>query len=422
MLVVLGLVDPAYGAVPVRLPAGERAEAWVDALALADLALGAPGAGPWVDFVAAPDHWVLRVADATGRRREVQVPPPRTPADREDLAWLAASLSAPVRVHEAGRAAPSVPVAPEARPTPPRPAQRVSTPRPAPPPVAAALPPAGSPPLVAPPSTPTREGASAAADVSEPSPLDASGGGSPLVAGGSTPVAAASAAPDPVAAAPAEPAPVAAAPAEPVPLAEAAPNVVVEPTTPAEPATEDLVATLAEAWSGDPIYGWGTLPDHLGDLHLSPNVVVAPIEPEARDRDLRVWGAAGTGVDWRPGGLPLGVAWFGGGVGVGPGARLGVRVAGAGAGGAEGGSLAEVSANAGWRPRQGRFEVGGGGGVAWRGPDPLPMGVLTVGVTLEVSPDLLVEPELSARIEGTAPALRGGLTVRPTWRISRSAK
>src|SRR4051794_23467741 len=90
------VVARAQCAVPVQLPAQEKPADWQQALSLAGLAPGAPGDGAWVEVVAGPTQWTVRVRDTRGVVHEAPIPPPVSEQDREDLAWLAASLVLPM--------------------------------------------------------------------------------------------------------------------------------------------------------------------------------------------------------------------------------------------------------------------------------------------------------------------------------------
>jgi len=148
LLLALTLGRAAAG-VPVRLPATERAVEWAEPLALAGLGLGAPGEGPWVELVAGGAQWTLRVRDRAGTLHEAVVPAPRTPQQREDLAFLAASLLEPMAARPAPKPPPPVEkprpkvvvepppppvVVPVVEPPPPAPVVVAAPPPPPPPP------------------------------------------------------------------------------------------------------------------------------------------------------------------------------------------------------------------------------------------------------------------------------------------------
>ena len=105
----------------VVLPNHEDPDAWIVPLQLAELEVadGHSLDGPHLIFEASGVRWTVRAEDGRGQERSVQVGAPRTPQDREDLAFLARGL-----LRELQRQG-----APDTRPTPGMP--------PPPPPVAA---------------------------------------------------------------------------------------------------------------------------------------------------------------------------------------------------------------------------------------------------------------------------------------------
>ena len=141
------LMAVAFAAVPVTLPRGQNPSDWREPLMLAELELGEPGEGPWVMLASAESGpWWLVVRRADGSVERVSVQEPRTATDREDLAFLAASLLQPVApVRVAPPPAPEVVVSPPVSPPPRRPA--APPPPPPPPPVSEPAPaPAPAPP------------------------------------------------------------------------------------------------------------------------------------------------------------------------------------------------------------------------------------------------------------------------------------
>ncbi len=138
MSVVAGVVSAAT---PVLLPTDEAAETWVNALTMAGLRIGPPGDGPWVIIANTPATWVLVVRGRDGTVRRSELAPPTTPQQREELAFVAASLV---------RAATPVVVQPAAPvdPTPPKPKPK---PKPDPAPVAPEVTPDPEPVVVLPP-------------------------------------------------------------------------------------------------------------------------------------------------------------------------------------------------------------------------------------------------------------------------------
>jgi hypothetical protein len=98
----------AAWALPVSLPPESVSEDWEEALRVAGLDTRQGGA---VALASGPEMWTLTVTDATGDVHRVQVPAPANHADREEIAWLAASL---LEVEPApSLPAPSLPPPPE---------------------------------------------------------------------------------------------------------------------------------------------------------------------------------------------------------------------------------------------------------------------------------------------------------------------
>jgi len=83
---------PASAAVPVVLPRGERADDWLEPLAMAGLEPGPPGDGQWIIVAETEGHWWLVVSTKEGAVVRTEVTPPASTAAREELAFLAASL------------------------------------------------------------------------------------------------------------------------------------------------------------------------------------------------------------------------------------------------------------------------------------------------------------------------------------------
>jgi len=129
-------VSAAAAGVPVVLPRGELEEDWVEPLALAGLEPGPPRDGPWIIVAETDGRWWMVVRSAQGAVVRTEVDPPTSPAAREELAFLAASLLRTV----APAVAASVPeedvgeviVAPPVRMDPPPPQPVVPEPAPAP--------------------------------------------------------------------------------------------------------------------------------------------------------------------------------------------------------------------------------------------------------------------------------------------------
>lgn len=153
------LLALAHAATPVRLPAGERPEAWAQAFAVAGLTPGVPGAGPWVDIVVGPNGWIVRVRDRVGEERQAAVPAPTDAQDREDIALLIVSLLQPMSFTVPKPVEPPPPTPrprpvrtpePVPEPAPPEPAPEPPPPEPVPEPVVVAPPVAPPPPPPAP--------------------------------------------------------------------------------------------------------------------------------------------------------------------------------------------------------------------------------------------------------------------------------
>lgn len=151
------LLAVAAHAAPLVLPAEAPAGEWAHALALAGLEPATTVTETCASILVSDGVWRLEVRHG-GATRSVPIDPPRTEAERERVAVLAASLLRSI----SGAGLPSLPSLPP--PPPPRPAQR---PRPAPAPsaVAAAPPPA-------PPAEPTPAPAPAPVAVTPAEPLD----------------------------------------------------------------------------------------------------------------------------------------------------------------------------------------------------------------------------------------------------------
>lgn len=121
MLLVASLV-----AVLVELPETESMRDWRPALEGAGLEPDQPGAqGEGVVISAGPDNWTVAVRDTSGVVHRVTVAPPTSPGDREDIAWLAASLRRPMTTGGAKAIPPPAAVEPVVQPAvvrpPPRP-------------------------------------------------------------------------------------------------------------------------------------------------------------------------------------------------------------------------------------------------------------------------------------------------------------
>mgnify|MGYP006928172323 CR=1 FL=1 len=79
----------ATWALEVSLPPEAVSEDWDKALHVAGVDAQEAGS---VALTSGPETWTLTVTDATGEVHRVHVAPPTNPADREEIAWLAASL------------------------------------------------------------------------------------------------------------------------------------------------------------------------------------------------------------------------------------------------------------------------------------------------------------------------------------------
>jgi hypothetical protein len=144
--VLTALLALAHAAVPVTLPRGQDPLLWEQPLALADLAPGEPGNGPWVILAEAETgDWWMVVRRADGSVERVGVDRPDSGTDRETLAFLAASLLEPVV---------TVAVVSEPSPEPPPPPVRRVAQKPPPTEVAPPQPPSELPPPDPPPPEP----------------------------------------------------------------------------------------------------------------------------------------------------------------------------------------------------------------------------------------------------------------------------
>jgi hypothetical protein len=131
------MVAPARAATPVALPPGELAANWRTALELAGLTIGT--GRPGVELIIQGERWLVIAWDEDGVARGAELSAPRTQAEREDLARLAASL---VRQGTAADVAQSRAVATMPAPVPqPAPSARVA------PSARAIRPPAPAPPI-----------------------------------------------------------------------------------------------------------------------------------------------------------------------------------------------------------------------------------------------------------------------------------
>lgn len=140
VLCILGLsaATAALGEpVPIELPPSESAEAWSEALSLADLVRGAADSGPRVAIEVSEGRWLVRVIDAQGQEQQLDVVRPATSAERESLAHLVASLARPAPE----LSVPPLPPLPTPRPVPAPEPEPVVPPPPAPEPVASPPPP-----------------------------------------------------------------------------------------------------------------------------------------------------------------------------------------------------------------------------------------------------------------------------------------
>lgn len=133
-MVLLLAIGAAWAGDDVVLPPGESRTAWIVPLDLAGLALAAPGhpphPGAHVFVEVSPDGWTLR-AEGNGAVRTARVARPTTPAEREEVAFLARGL-----LREIGSASARPPPAARPPPPPPPPPRRPPTRAPLPPPKA----------------------------------------------------------------------------------------------------------------------------------------------------------------------------------------------------------------------------------------------------------------------------------------------
>ena len=161
---LLGIAS-AEAAVPVVLPPTETPADWSSALAVGDLVLAPAGAGASVTIVVGKDSWILRVRDQRGNVQELNVLPPATSQDREDMLWLATDL-----LKQAGAFLAPTPVAAPAAPAPPPAPAKPAAPPPAPVPPPAPAKPAAPPPAPVPPPAPAKPAAPPPAPVPPPAP------------------------------------------------------------------------------------------------------------------------------------------------------------------------------------------------------------------------------------------------------------
>lgn len=123
MLLPLGARAGAT-AVPIFLPPNEDPLAWETVLDVAGLEIGRPGEGPYIVVTDIGASWILLVRARDGTIQRVETSPPRQDEDREELAFLAASLLEPAKPPAAGphpSPAPGPPAAPTRTPTSQRP-------------------------------------------------------------------------------------------------------------------------------------------------------------------------------------------------------------------------------------------------------------------------------------------------------------
>lgn len=92
MLTQLLLVTAVWGASPCELPPGQDQALWAEPLAMA----GFTGPACSVRFVDEGAWWIVVAVDPDGVERSARVAPPVSAEDREDAAWLAASLAMPL--------------------------------------------------------------------------------------------------------------------------------------------------------------------------------------------------------------------------------------------------------------------------------------------------------------------------------------
>ncbi|MES2643420.1 MAG: hypothetical protein V4850_28310 [Myxococcota bacterium] len=130
-------------AASLSLPPASDPSAWSSAARLAGFTLAPSGSPADVICLATNGDWQLRVEGLDGQVRSVSVEIPATSAEREDIAWLAASLLASVVADGGGvrpALAPMIEPATSQRPAPPQrpttPERPAARPPPAMPPVA----------------------------------------------------------------------------------------------------------------------------------------------------------------------------------------------------------------------------------------------------------------------------------------------
>lgn len=144
------VLGEAAAAVPVLLPPQVDPEPWATPLSLAGLVVGPPGEPPFAVVTLFGDGWMLLVADRAGTVHRVELPVASTVEDREEIAFLVASLvepppapppaPAPAR-QPAPAPAPAVARAPRPAPVVEEPPPQASAPAPPPPPAVRASPP-----------------------------------------------------------------------------------------------------------------------------------------------------------------------------------------------------------------------------------------------------------------------------------------
>jgi hypothetical protein len=140
----------ALAAVPVVLPAGEKPADWSSALGQADFAAApAAGNGASVVITKGADAWTVTVKDGKGGTQVMNVLPPQSSQDRDDMLWLAADV-----LRTAGAFVASAPPPPPVAPPPPPVAPPPPPVAPPPPPVAPPPPPGPVPPVVVAPTPP----------------------------------------------------------------------------------------------------------------------------------------------------------------------------------------------------------------------------------------------------------------------------
>ncbi len=151
---------------PISLPPSEDPDVWEEPLMLAGLDVGEPGAGAGALLTPGTDQWTLMVRDRAGVLHEVRVAAPTSAAQREEIAFLAASLLEPVVQPVLAPVVAPPPLPPRPRPKP------VPKPKPVPPPPPVPVPVAPAPP-VAPEPEPTPRVRLAAGPVIRFSPVHA---------------------------------------------------------------------------------------------------------------------------------------------------------------------------------------------------------------------------------------------------------